>query len=834
MLRRDISTPGPPNRLGRETVATGRRRHFKSGLVVFLPLLFLGPSFGAEPVLKEMKPLGAQRGTTFTLTLKGEGLVVGTDLVTTFPATISKLAPPKDLENPNTQLSFLVQLAEEAPVGLYPLRVHTDDGLSNLMIFSVGDFPEISENPPNKSLSAAQPVTPPVAIDGNVKGRDEDYYRFAAQARERLVFEVEARRIGSAVDPVVEVLDSRGRRVAYNDDAPGLGVDSRLEVTFSKAGTYYALVHDSKYSQQETGHYRLKIGSYAYADGIFPLGGQRGKTVDVTFLGGNLEKPLRRRVDLNVPPQTQYVPVNLPGARPVGSLPFYLLVGDGPEAMAPVDGSVARLDPSTLINGRITKPGQVDRYKLKVSAGQKWTFNLWAQSLGTSQLYGAITVSDSLGKALKTTQLGAGPDARIAFTVPDRVDEVTLAVSDVRGLGGPAYGYRLCAVPGDEDFELKVRTPYLNVPAHGTAAVEIVAERHNYQGPIQLSIPDLPGDFVMAGGNIASAVLDFYEGRVESSTVGYLTLTAKPEAKPRVLQLSVWGQAVPGPGNPSGISLRRRAEGPGIIFRVAGEELVNLTGDVFPSKPVTYPTLGIDLPVSLGEPSPVTLEVSAQNVRAVQGIEYAVSYKVVKQAAGVVTTSVSALPPPSIKGLEFGSDNKPENKDQPKNPDEGKILVNSMVDTPLVKLDVVPVANLQVNGKEEVVVAPAFTVELVRAYSLALANDRVELKNGAKVEFTGTVHREPIFAEAIKIRIADPPDRVTCAPIEVPKDKSEFRLECEASPAAEVGDFEVHLVSSAANPGHVDKRDCTAPPVTAHMVVAAENPAQTAANKAAR
>src|SRR3989442_14971865 len=98
--------------------------------------------------------------------------------------------------------------------------------------------------------------------------------------------EVEARRMGSAIDPVLEVLDSAGHRVAYNDDAPGLGVDSRVEVTFPKTGTYYAVVHDSKYNEQPITVYRLKIGSYAYADCIFPLGWQRGKSVDVTFIGG--------------------------------------------------------------------------------------------------------------------------------------------------------------------------------------------------------------------------------------------------------------------------------------------------------------------------------------------------------------------------------------------------------------------------------------------------------------------------------------------------------------------------------------------------------------------
>jgi hypothetical protein len=242
--------------------------------------------------------------------------------------------------------------------------------------------------------------------------------------------------------------------------------------------------------------------------------------------------------------------------------------------------------------------------------------------------------------------------------------------------------------------------------------------------------------------------------------------------------------------------------------------------------------LGIELPVAIGKPVPAALQVAATNVRAVQGVEFPVNYKLVKQDPAIVTMSVGGLPFPSIKGLELGLDRPDKDKNAKTAPDEGKLMVNSMVDTPLVKLDVVPVATLQINGKEQTVVAPAVTVELVRAYSLALGSDRVELKSGAKIELAGTVHREPIFSEAVKLKIADPPDKVTCPAIEVPKDKSEFRLVCEAAPDAQVGDFEVHLVSSAANPGHTDKRECTVPPVTAHMVVASGKPAQTAANKA--
>src|SRR5215470_5969806 len=105
---------------------------------LILTLAFASPLLAVQPVLKELTPPGAQRGKPFTLTLKGEGLVSGGEIITTLPATVSRLAPPKDLEKPDSELLYLVQLPEDAPVGLYPIRVNTDDGLSNVLIFSVG------------------------------------------------------------------------------------------------------------------------------------------------------------------------------------------------------------------------------------------------------------------------------------------------------------------------------------------------------------------------------------------------------------------------------------------------------------------------------------------------------------------------------------------------------------------------------------------------------------------------------------------------------------------------------------------------------------------------
>ena len=297
-------------------------------------------------MLKVLEPRGAQQGQVFTLKLKGEGLAAGAEISTSLPGSVTRLAPSSDLPVADSELPLLVQLKEQAPVGLYPIRVRTDEGLSNVLLFSVGRFPETVESESllpdlltkelekerNDTLATAQKVAVPVTINGTLRGPDQDYYRFTARAGERLVLEVEARRAGSAIDPVIRVLDATGRELASNNDAVGLGVDARVEVGFAKAGEYYAVVHDARFSDQEQNFYRLVIGAYRYAEGMFPLGWQRGGQVEVTLFGGNLKEPVKVKPELEVGSSSRFVPVGLPGG---ASLPFQFVVSDLAEVMEP-------------------------------------------------------------------------------------------------------------------------------------------------------------------------------------------------------------------------------------------------------------------------------------------------------------------------------------------------------------------------------------------------------------------------------------------------------------------------------------------------------------------
>ena len=55
------------------------------------------------------------------------------------------------------------------------------------------------------------PVTLPVTLNGQIHGeRDEDYYRFTAKKDDVVVCDVLTARLGSRLDPIVELTDAAG------------------------------------------------------------------------------------------------------------------------------------------------------------------------------------------------------------------------------------------------------------------------------------------------------------------------------------------------------------------------------------------------------------------------------------------------------------------------------------------------------------------------------------------------------------------------------------------------------------------------------------------------
>ena len=119
------------------------------------------------PKIGDVRPYGVQRGVATEVTVIGAGLAGNPALVASFPFA-GAVKANSDAGNLRIDLT----VPESAPLGVYPFRVRTDDGLSNPFLLAVGQVPSIAEVEDNSTFEQAQPVPSPVAVEGTCAGTD--------------------------------------------------------------------------------------------------------------------------------------------------------------------------------------------------------------------------------------------------------------------------------------------------------------------------------------------------------------------------------------------------------------------------------------------------------------------------------------------------------------------------------------------------------------------------------------------------------------------------------------------------------------------------------------
>ena len=108
-------------------------------------------------------------------------------------------------------------------LGLQKLRVDTPQGPAfNVVQFSASDFSEFVEQEPNDSPAQAKMLPIPGAVSGRISrpmvpgGTSADLFAIDARKGQRLVVEVFARRHGSPLDSVVDILTADGKPLIQN------------------------------------------------------------------------------------------------------------------------------------------------------------------------------------------------------------------------------------------------------------------------------------------------------------------------------------------------------------------------------------------------------------------------------------------------------------------------------------------------------------------------------------------------------------------------------------------------------------------------------------------
>lgn len=186
-----------------------------------------------EPVVQSVFPFGGRRGTKTSFALTGTAL----------PTRTASLGMPA-----NASGSFVPR---------FPFETR----MANAVLIEVDDLPEHLESEPNQASSQQGTVEVPAVVNGRIDPPgDVDVWEFRASKDQVLDLDLRARRLGSLLNSVLEVLDASGKELARNDDLSGDETDSRLTFKAPTDGNYFARVQE-RYAQRGGPRfgYRLRI-----------------------------------------------------------------------------------------------------------------------------------------------------------------------------------------------------------------------------------------------------------------------------------------------------------------------------------------------------------------------------------------------------------------------------------------------------------------------------------------------------------------------------------------------------------------------------------------------
>lgn len=387
--------------------------------VVFLLLASLSAQAQiAPPYLTSVTPTGAERGKKVTLTVDGYNLTGATEVLWSKPgiaATILLNAetaremprlskdPTKRYEGDRgtrNRVQLEATIAADAESGVYRYRLKTPLGTTNTGVIYVGAWPETREREVNDSLTEPQMIQWPTTIVGEMQQRgDADCFRFRAETKQELVFEVVASAFGSKLDSVLTLFDSAGKELASNNDHE-FRRDSLLAYRFTQAGEYVLRLTD--YENQGMGRtnefgYRLNVGALPYVTGVYPLGLPPGASKTFAVRGFNLGFT---QATLTAPAATTW---NEPLLHKfaTGSNTMRLAVGSTNESEeTPTTKTLAEPQAVTLpvtINGKLADETGEDYFRFTARKGQTVWIEVGAQRYG-SPLDSVLEVYDSRGK----------------------------------------------------------------------------------------------------------------------------------------------------------------------------------------------------------------------------------------------------------------------------------------------------------------------------------------------------------------------------------------------------------------------------------------------------
>lgn len=566
----------------------------------------------SSPHIAYVYPAGGQRGTTVEIRLGGQFLNDASDLQVSGkgvtariirqtrplrPQEINKLrerldqlnekkekstADMKEIESIREQLAkaaipispvmaenvFVeMVIAEKAAPGPRELRLQAKTGMSNPVVFDVGELPEFRQEkesfdpearpranlarfykPKKVARESEVEVTLPNVLNSQLMPGDVDHYRFPAKKGQQLVFRTRARALNPYladavpgwIQTVLTLYDAEGNEVAFTDDT-GNNPDPVMAYKVPRDGEYVLEVHDALYRGREDFVYRIEAGELPHITRVHPLGAQSFSQTAVTLEGWNLPQTSLTLQSSAMKPGLMPLTMQQ-GKYQTNPVPFLVSTLADFVEKEPNDsiGQAQSINLPVFINGRIEKRGDVDVFQFQGSDRQLFVAEVWARRL-ESPLDSYLKLTDGEGKVIAFNDdqddRGQGlmthhADSRLLVTLP-KDGTYYLHVGDVRRHGSSAHAYRLRVGSPRRDFELRITPCSINARPGSSVPVTVYAlRRDGFNEEINLFLKDAPRGFALAGGKIPA-------GQSEIR----MTVQVPPTAQPTPYRLEIEGRA---------------------------------------------------------------------------------------------------------------------------------------------------------------------------------------------------------------------------------------------------------------------------------------------------
>ncbi len=527
-------------------------------------------------------PPGGQQGTAVDLTVGG-----GTDLdeldqmVFAHPGitAVSKL----DANGNPVANTFTVTVAADVPVGLYDVRVRGLFGISNPRIFRVDSLAEIVEIEPNNLAAQATPVAMETNVNARANGAtDVDFYRIPVKAGQTLVVRSEAEKIDSSMQPLLQLYNVTGRRLAESRRVRDQ--EASLVYTATADEDLIVRVQDAVYGGGDQFVYRLAFDSRPLVDWVSPAFVTANSQTLVTVYGRHLAggQPTHRTLEglpvyqqqMTIPAAIAPVPVGASATAAFADSFWWNaisgnLVRIGIADRSPISEAAETPEQLTTLpfeaTGAFAERSDEDVFRFDAKKGEVWVIEVFAERLGSIadpllMVERVITNADGTfaytrlatedddkqnpgGADLPTLsddplfQLNVPEDGTYRIRLRDRY-------SDTRG--DPRLSYRLSVRPSKADFRLVVfdaltsadgKAPAtsgaVNLRKGGNYELSVYAYRRDgHNDAIQLSAENLP-----AGITCRPSVIG------PGQTSAKLILTASNDAAEQLAAINVVGQS---------------------------------------------------------------------------------------------------------------------------------------------------------------------------------------------------------------------------------------------------------------------------------------------------